>query len=130
MSDATKLVATYIKMRDAKEAMTDRHKEELKGLTDQMELVEQALLELCKSTGQDGGKTTFGTFTRVVKTRYWTSDWPSMYKLIKEHDAFDLLEQRVSQGNFKAFLKSNPDLMPPGMNVESKYAVTVRRAQN
>ena len=130
MSDATKLVSVYIKMRDAKEAMADRHKAELKTITEQMDTIEQALLEICKATGQDGGKTAGGTFTRVVKTRYWTSDWPNMYKLIKEHDAFELLEQRVSQGNFKSFLKSNPDLMPPGMNVESKYAVTVRRAQN
>lgn len=130
MPDATKLVKIYIKMRDAKEAIMERHKAELKELTDQMDLVEQEMLEICKATGQDGGKTASGTFTRVVKTRYWTSDWPSMYKLIKEHDAFDLLEQRISQGNFKSFLKSNPDQMPPGMNVESKYAVTVRRAQS
>jgi hypothetical protein len=26
------------------------------------------------------------------------------------------------------FLKANPDKMPKGMNVETKYSVTVRRA--
>jgi hypothetical protein len=25
------------------------------------------------------------------------------------------------------FLEENPDLLPPGLNIDSKYAVTIRR---
>jgi hypothetical protein len=93
-----------------------------------MELIEQALLEICKSTGQDGGRTTHGTFSRSVKTRYWTNDWDSMYRFIKEHDAVQLLEQRVHQGNMKQFLQENPGTLPEGLNADARYAITVRRA--
>ncbi len=127
MADANTLVRVYIKMRTAKEKMVERHEAELSALTVQMDAVSQALLDICKATGQDGGKTESGTFSRTVKTRYWTSNWPAMYKVIKEHDMPQLLEQRVHQGNFKEYLKSNPEGMPEGMNVESKYAVTVTR---
>ena len=126
--DADKLVKAYIKIRDAKEKLVREHEEQLKGLTDQMEVIEQELLELCKETGQDGGKTQFGTFTRTVKTRYWTSDWDSMYRFIKEFEVPELLERRISQSNIKEFLASNPGFHPEGLNTDSRYAITVRRA--
>lgn len=128
MTDANKLVQVYIKIRDAKEIKKKQMEEEIAALDAQLDAVEQELLEICKSTGQDGGKTQFGTFTRSIKTRYWTSDWDSMYKFIREHDAPELLERRIHQGNFVDFIKENPDLMPAGVNVESKYSITVRRA--
>lgn len=126
--DADKLVAVYIKIRDAKEIKTKQMEEEIKVLEDQLDAVAQELLNICKTTGQDGGKTAHGSFTRSVKTRYWTSDWDSMYKFIREHDAPEILERRIAQTNFAQLIKESPDLMPAGVNVESKYSITVRRA--
>ena len=126
--DASQLVNVYIKIRDAKDMKKRQMEEEIAALDQQLAVVEQELLEICKTTGQDGGKTQHGSFTRAVKTRYWTSDWDSMYKFIREHDAPDLLERRIAQGNFSQFVKENPDSMPAGVNVESKYSITVRRS--
>jgi hypothetical protein len=125
--DADKLVAAYIKMRDAKEALTREYDLKVEAIKVQMDKVEEALLELCKSTGQDGGKTLHGTFTRTVKTRYTTTNWDAMRRFIKEHDAIDLLEQRISQLKMKQFLSENPGLLPEGLNVDARYAVVVRR---
>lgn len=126
--DAENLVSVYVKVRDAKAAKTKEMEDAIKALDDQLAALEQELLEICKVTGQDGGKTSAGSFTRSVKTRYWTSDWDSMYKFIREHDVPELLERRIAQGNFKEFLESNPDVMPEGVNLESKYSITVRRS--
>lgn len=129
MADADKLVRVYIKIRDAKAARTKQLEDEIAELDKQLDTVEAELLELCKSTGQDGGKTQHGSFRRSVKTRYWTSDWDKMYQFIKDNDAPELLERRVAQTAFKEFLSSNPDKMPEGMNVDSRYAITVTRAR-
>lgn len=129
MADADKLVRVYIKIRDAKAARTKQLEDEIAELDEQLNAVESELLELCKSTGQDGGKTQHGSFRRSVKTRYWTSDWDKMYQFIKDNDAPELLERRVAQTAFKEFLASNPDKMPEGMNVDSRYAITVTRAR-
>jgi enamine deaminase RidA (YjgF/YER057c/UK114 family) len=126
--DASQLVNVYIKIRDAKDMKKRQMEEEIAALEQQLDVVEQELLEICKATGQDGGKTQHGSFTRAVKTRYWTSDWDSMYKFIREYDAPDLLERRIAQGNFSQFVKENPDKMPAGVNIESKYSITVRRS--
>lgn len=120
---ADRLVAVYIKMRDAKAELAKQEAV----ISEQMNLIEAELLEICKATGQEGGRTPKGTFTRSIKTRYDTSDWQSLYKFIKEHDALELLEQRVSQGNMKTFLQDNPGLLPPGLNSFSRYSITVRR---
>lgn len=126
--DASQLVNVYIKIRDAKEIKKKQMEAEIADLDQQLAAVEQELLEICKTTGQDGGKTQYGSFTRAVKTRYWTSDWDSMYKFIREHDAPDLLERRIAQGNFAQFVQENPDKMPAGVNIEAKYSITVRRS--
>jgi len=126
--DADQMVAVYIKMRDEKDRLTHEYEEKIAGLKQQMDTIEQALLDLCKANGQDGGKTRHGTFTRTVKTRYWTNDWSAMHRFIREHDALELMEQRVHQTNMKQFLTENPGVMPEGLNVESRYAITVRRA--
>lgn len=127
--DAAKLVQVYIKMRDTKDAMVREHEAKIAELTAQMEVIEQELLEICKTTGQDGGKTPYGSFTKTVKTRYWTNDWDSMYQFIKSHDIPQLLERRIHQGNFKEFMEANPGLLPEGLNVDARYAITVRRAK-
>ena len=129
MIDANKLVQAYVKIRDAKVVLEREKDEAIAALDAQLETIETALLEICKTTGQDGGKTQNGSFRRSVKTRYWTSDWDSMYKFIREHDAPELLEKRVHQSNIKEFLKDNPNLMPEGMNIDSKYSITVTRAR-
>jgi enamine deaminase RidA (YjgF/YER057c/UK114 family) len=127
--DAAKLVKVYIKMRDAKAALEHEMEEKINDIAEQMAVIEQELLELCKASGQDGGKTEYGSFTRTVKTRYWASDWDRMYAFIRDHDAPELLEKRIHQGNFKEFLEANPGTMPEGVNVDSKYAITVRRSR-
>jgi hypothetical protein len=126
--DAEKLVSVYVKIRDAKAAKTKEMEDAIKTLDDQLEAIEQELLAICKTTGQEGGKTAAGSFTRSVKTRYWTSDWESMYEFVLDNKVPELLERRIAQGNFREFLENNPDLLPKGVNVESKYSITVRRS--
>lgn len=126
--DASKLVKVYVKMRDAKEAIAREYDTKIAELQEQMDIVEQELLTICKDTGQDGGKTPYGSFSRTVKTRYWTSDWDNMYAFIRTHDAPELLERRIHQGNFKEFMIDHPEVMPIGLNSDSKYSITVRRA--
>lgn len=125
---ADKLVAVYIKMRDKRAALLREYEEQDEAIKSQMEMVEAKLLDLCKTVGADSLKTQHGTVIRSVKTRYWTSDWNSMHKFIMENNMPELLEKRISQSTLKQLLDENPDMMPPGVNVDSRYAVTIRRS--
>jgi len=123
-----RLVTAYIKMRDKRSAILREYEEQDEAIKAQMDMVESKLLELCKSIGVDNLKTKHGTVIRSVKTRYWTSDWNSMHKFIMEQNMPELLEKRLSQSTMKQLLDENPDMMPPGVNVDSRYAVTIRRS--
>lgn len=122
------LVKAYIKMRDARSALKRKYEEDDEKIKEQMGMVETHLQEACKRAGGNVSIPGVGVVIRGVDTRYWTSDWEAMHNFVKENDALELLERRISQRAMGEFLKANPDKMPKGMNVESKYTVTVRRS--
>jgi hypothetical protein len=126
---AGKLTEVYLKIRDARHELQAQYEAKDKQLEEQMDLIEAQLLEVCKEQDAESLRTPAGTVMRRVATRYWTNDWDTMYNFIKEHDAVPLLEKRIHQGNMKQFLEDNPDLFPPGMLVDSKYKITVRRSK-
>jgi hypothetical protein len=123
-----KLVRIYIKMRDARSVLAAEFEAKDKEIKSQMEVIESHLLEVCKSAGASSINTGAGTIIRSVKTRYWTSDWESMHEFIRENNALELLERRVAQNAMAEFIEQNPDKVPKGMNVDSKYTVVVRRS--
>jgi hypothetical protein len=122
-----KLVKVYIKMREKQAEMASAFKEQEEALKDKMAKVKGALLEHCKEHNVESVRTAEGVFFRTLKQSYWTNDWESMGKFIVEHQVPELLEKRLHQGNVKQFLAEHPDLLPPGINVDSEYSVTVRR---
>ncbi len=124
-----RLVSVYIKIREKKAQIAAQLKEEEALLNDKLEVVKAALLEHCKTNNVESVRTSRGTFFRKIHTKYWTSDWESMNKFIKDNDAVDLLEKRLHQGNMRQFLEENPDKLPPGLNVDSAYTITVRRSK-
>jgi len=124
-----KLAAIYIKIRDAKDKLTADYKQQYADLEEQMSVLEVEMLETCKTMNADSIRTKAGTIIRSIKSRYWTNDWDSMYRFIKDNDAYGLLEKRLHQTHMKEFLSENPDLLPMGLNVESEYTVVVRRSK-
>jgi hypothetical protein len=127
--DLNNLTKVYLRIRDARDALTAQYKKEHAELEAQMDLIETEMLDTCKSMGVESMRTPHGTIIRSVKSRYWTNDWDSMYAFIEETSAFGLLEKRLHQTHMKEFLEENPDLYPKGMNVENTYTVVVRRAK-
>mgnify|MGYP003346463754 CR=1 FL=1 len=124
-----KIVAAYVKIRDAKDVLTSEYNSKVAELDEQMTVLKHKLVEVSKQTGVTSFKTPFGTAYRTLKTRYWTNDWDSFYSFVRNNDAMQLLERRIHQSNIKEFLESNPEVHPPGLNVDSEYEITIRRSK-
>ena len=122
-----KLVKVFLKMKQKRAEITAAFTEQDEKIKAQMDKVKSALLEYCKDQNLESVRTTEGLFYRTVRTNYWTSDWESMGKFVVENNAPELLEKRLHQTNMKQFLEENSDLLPPGLNVDSEYTITVRR---
>jgi hypothetical protein len=124
---ADKLVSIFIKMRDKRDEIKREMETKVNEIEEQMHVINQQLLEICKTNGADSIRTPHGTAYRTIKQRYWTNDWHSFHEFLKEHGAVELLEKRIAQTNMTVFLEENPDLLPPGLQIDSRYAVTVKR---
>lgn len=122
-----KLVKIFIKIKNKRSELSTKFKEEDDHLKSQQEAVKKALLAHCKEHDVESVRTSEGLFYRTTRTRYWTSDWESMYKFIDEHSVPEFFEKRLNQGHVKQYLEENPESVPPGLNVDSEYVISVRR---
>ena len=77
--------------------------------------------------GMKTARTDNGTIILGQKQRFYTQDWSAFKQFVIEHDALDLFERRISQGNMQQFLEANPALVPPGLNAETEFTVSVRK---
>lgn len=120
---ADRLTKIYIKIRDKRRELA-RQDEELK---EQLDVVADKLLEICKEQGLMTMRTEHGTVSRRVTKNYWTNDWDSFMRFIKEHEAFSLLQHRINNSNMAQFLEDNPDLHPPGLNADANQTVVITK---
>jgi len=125
-----KIVQAYIKMRDAKDKIYQEYKAQTEELEEQMSLLKYKLIEISKETGATSFSTPHGTAYRTVKNRYWTNDWEQFYGFVRNNDAMGLLEKRIHQTNMKEFMDQNPELHPPGLNIDSEYEITIQRRRS
>jgi hypothetical protein len=123
-----KLTSVYLKIKARRSELAAQFKEEDSALVEKQERIRKALLNYCKDNNVDSVKTPNGTFYRSAKTKYWTSDWEEMHKFILEYQVPELLSKQINQSNMKQFLEENPDALPKGLNVDSEYTISVRKA--
>ena len=123
-----KLTQAYLNLKASRDELSAEYKKADEKLVNKQNKIKSALLSYLKENDIKSVKTDAGTFYRTVKQKYWTSDWESMHQFILEHEVPEFLEKRLHQGAVKQFLEENPELLPKGLNVDSEYALTIRKA--
>lgn len=122
-----KLAKIYRKMRDRVSELTREYDTEVETIKAQQAEIAAAMKEQMQALGVTSVRTDQGTVVLSVKTRYSTSDWDSFKSFVVEHDALDLFEKRIAQTNMKQFLDENPGVVPPGLNSNAEYDISVRK---
>jgi hypothetical protein len=122
-----RLAKIYLKIRTAKQKLTQDYEAELGGLESQESEIKNAMKAQLLALGAKTLRTDAGTVMLGQKTRYHTQDWSSFKEFMVKHDALDLLEKRIAQTNMAKFLEENPGLVPPGLNSDTEYQVSVRK---
>ena len=125
-----KLTRVYIKMREKKAEISQELEAKMSEMEEKMKTVKTAILDHMKELGAESLRTDAGTVYRTVRTTYSTNDWDSMNKFILEHSVPEILEKRIHQTNMKVFLEEHPDVLPPGLNANMEYSVTIKRSKN
>jgi len=124
---ADSITEEFVALRDARAALKKQYENEDNALKEQMARRDVWLLTAINAMGCESIRTSHGTAYKQTKTRSSCGDWPAYWNYMKEHDRFDLVEKRVSQGAISKMIEDEEEL-PPGVNLFSEDVVTVRRA--
>jgi|TARA_R100000455_G_C6271605_1_gene127928 hypothetical protein len=128
--DISKLIKTYIRIRDERSALKADYSEKDSTLLKQQDTIKEAINEYADMNKVDRAGTSEGMFYRTTKTKYWTSDWESMYKFVVENKVPEFFDKRLNQKNVREYLDENPDKLPEGLNVDTEYVISVRKNKN
>lgn len=128
MSNLDELVKTYLTIRSEREKIESEWKAKDQEFKNEQTLLEQQMLGICNESNATSIKTDEGTVIKSLKERYTLSDRDSFNKFVREHDAVELFEARLHQGNFKEFMAEHvDDGLPPGVNVMREFTIVVRK---
>ncbi len=122
-----KLAKVYRKMATKIQQLTREYETEVEVIKSQQEVVKIALKDQMLKLGVKSVRTDQGTVVLSTVTNYNTQDWDSFKEFMKQYDALDLVQQRISQLNMKRFLEENPGVVPPGLNSMTEYGISVRK---
>ena len=122
-----KLAKVYRKMSAEIQRLTQEYDNATAQIKQQQDTIKTAIKDEMLRLGVKSVRTDGGTISLSTKTRYSTDDWDAFKEFIKENDAIELLEKRISQSNMATFLEENPDAFPPGLQVDSRYTAVIRR---
>lgn len=122
------LVKTYLTIRAASDNLYRQYMLKKEELDREMKQLELFMLDECNELKVESLRTNNGTITRTVKEQYNCSNWDEFKQYIIEHNALELLQQRIHNGNFKEYMQGREaEGLPPGISSVREYSVIVRK---
>jgi hypothetical protein len=126
--DYNKMVQVYVKIRDRRSELKKAFEAEDNALKAKQELLENTMMGGLDTMGVESIRTEHGTVYKSETMIPSAADWAAVYAYIREHDAFEMLEKRLTRKAVKEFMEAHDGGLPPGVQVFRKYEVNVRRS--
>jgi hypothetical protein len=123
------VIEAYLKYRNKKEALEADIKDQVKELKEKMAKLEAWIKEKADTDGVTSFKTTNGTAFLTTTDYANVADWDSVLNFIKENEAYDMLEKRVSKTAVRGYIDQNK-AVPSGVNYGTRIDVNVRKPAN
>jgi hypothetical protein len=122
------LVTTYLTIRTERNTLKNQWEIRDSELKTDLDELERAMLVACNEINADSIRTGSGTIIKSLKETYTCGDWDNFKQFVVDNNALDLLQQRISQTNFKEFMTTRQDEgLPPGISTLREFAITVRK---
>ena len=120
------VIRTYMKLRDQKTAIEAEVKEQVSGLKAKMEKLEAYLKTQMDAQGLTSFKSDFGTAFLTTTDYANVADWDAVLNFIRDNEAYDMLEKRVSKLAVRGYIDANK-AVPPGITYGTKLEVNIRK---
>ena len=126
MTTINDAVAAYMKLRSQKDAIEASVKEDLTKIKTKMDKLEAWLKSEMDKQGLTPVKSKFGTAFLTTTDYANVESWDATLKFIRDNEAYDMLEKRVSKTAVRGYIEQNK-VVPPGVNYGTKLEVNVRK---
>ena len=120
------VIATYMKLRNEKDAIEAEIKSQVAGLKAKMDKIEAWLKEQADAQGVTSFKGKHGTAFLTTTDYANVADWDAVLEFVRANEAFDMLEKRVSKIAVRGYIERNKSV-PAGVTYGTKIDVTVRK---
>ena len=120
------VIKKYMRLREKKAAIEATVKEELDKVKGDMGKLEAWLMAKLDADGLTSFKTEFGTAFLTTTDFANVEDWDAVLRFIREEDAFDMLEKRVSKTAVRGYIEANKEV-PPGIKYGTKLDINIRK---
>lgn len=121
-------VEKYIALRDKKDALVRKHKEELKPYNERMDKIEAAILGLFNKTGQNSARTNHGTPYRSDVLSASVADRDAFLDFVRENEAWHFLENRVTKKAVQEYEQEHGEY-PPGIKTSVTTKININRSK-
>lgn len=121
------MVAKYVQLRDKLAAIVKDQKDALAPYNVAMATLENWMLDGLNKSGLDSAKTPHGTAYKSTRTSTKVMNWSDTLAWIRDKEAWDLLEARVSKTAVEAIMTETQQPIP-GVSVTRETTLNVRRA--
>ncbi len=121
------LIQKYVELRYKKSQLQDRHKEEVAPFNEMLAKLESVFMtEMDKGDVDSVSARGVGTIYRSIRANATVADFDLLKAYVLEHDAWELLQARVSAPAVEAHLEDTGEL-PPGVNITRIMKINVRK---
>ena len=123
------VIEAYLKYRNKKEALEAEIKDQVKELKDKMAKLEAWIKTKADAEGVTSFKTAHGTAFVTTNDYANVADWDAVLSFVKENEAYDMLEKRVSKNAVRGYIDEHKTV-PSGVNYGTRIDVNVRKPAN
>lgn len=120
------VVATYMKLRHSKEVIEAEAKTKVDELKVKMMKLESWIKEQADLQGVTSFKTRHGTAFLTTNDFANVGDWDAVLNFIRENEAYDMLEKRISKVAVRGYIEQHK-AVPPGVNYGTRIDVNIRK---
>jgi hypothetical protein len=118
------LVQKYKRLREIKALYDKENKEKTAKVKEAMQKIENIILQHFEATGQSSSKTLYGTPYISLRESYSVGDREAYMDWVRDNEAWEFLESRVSKSAVDAYKEDTGEL-PPGINYSAERKINV-----
>lgn len=127
MATMNQVIAAYLQLREERDKLVKKQKEELAKYTDKMNKLMAWTHQKLQSEGQKNARVDSGTAFLQTDVSVTVEDWDQIWDFVIQNNLKAMLERRVSKGVVQEYIESTGEV-PPGVKVTSEISCHIRKS--